>query len=454
METANLSFFEKIRFREKLAFGLANWGNIPVLIVTGSFLLIFYTDVVGLSPAVCATLFLIARIFDGITDPAVGYLIDHLPAGKRGRFRPVLAVGALLTSINFLLIFLGPYMASGFKLGIAYITYLLLGVLFDLMNISLNSLLPVMTANTKERTSLSTIKGGFYIIGVMGLNIAAPYIVDDTSEPGGYIALIVAVSIIIALFSFIGAAGVKERIKPTVEKKYGTSDYFKIITQRPVLAQSICTLFMATASYMVQASNLYYYTYIIGDIIILSVAAIVRMLVLFPGMFVSGILAPRLGKKTVFVFSLLLNGLGPMLRILNVTNIQLLMASTALGGLGYGLMMPLIYGMQADNTDYVEISLGYRTEAAIASLASFITKFAMGVGGAIPGYLLAWAGYNAALNLQSTTTNNTIIFCVCIAPVILMGLGAIIMGMFYPLTKQKLEQQEQEMRRRHIALQL
>lgn len=450
MDMANISLGDKIKFREKMAFGLANLGNIPIMIITGSFLLIFYTDVVGLNPAACATLFLIARIFDGITDPIIGFFIDHLPTKKRGRFRPVLAVGALLTSINFLLVFLGPYFAGSFKLGIAYITYLLLGVLFDLMDISLNSLLPVMTADTKERTSLSTVKGAFFMIGALGLNVAAPIIVGNTSEPSGYIVLIVAVTIIIALFSLIGASGVKERIKPVEEQKYGPRDFLKIISQRPVAAQFICGLLTTTGAYVVQTVNLYFYTYILGDLTLAGLMAFVMMLGLFPGIFISGILVPRFGKKTVFVCASLL-GLAPMLRILSVTNIPLLVVSSIVVGLGTGLTMPLVYGMQADNTDYVELSIGYRTEAAVASFSSFVTKFAMGIGGAIPGYLLAWTGYNAALDVQSVAANNAIIFCVCIAPSIFTVIGVAVMGIFYPLTKQKLEQQEQEIRKRHSA---
>jgi len=451
MKTESSSLNGKISFREKLAFGIANFGNIPIMIITGSFLLIFYTDVVGLNPASCATLFLVARVFDGVNDPFIGFFIDHLPYTKRGRFRPVLAIGALLTSINFLLVFLGPYLAGGFKLGIAYITYMLLGVLFPLMDISLNSLLPVMTADIKERTSLSTIKGAFYMIGAVGLNIAAPIIVGNTSIADGYVVLIIFISIVVALFSFIDAAGVKERIKPVEGQKYKVRDLLRIISQRPVAAQFLCILITTTGGYIVQTANLYFYTYILGNITLFSIISFVMMLALFPGIFISGILVPRLGKKNVFLCALLVSGIAPLLRLICITNFPLLIVSSLLAGFGQGLMMPLLYGMQADNTDYVELAIGYRTEAAVASLSSFITKFAMGVGGAIPGYLLAWYGYNASLDVQSTAVNNAIIFCVCVAPTVFIVIGLIIMAVFYPLTKQKLEQQEEEIRKRHTV---
>ena len=69
-----MSSNEKIGLKEKISFAFANMGNIPVTALVNSFLLIFYTNVVGLDPAACATLFLIARILDGVNDPIVGSL--------------------------------------------------------------------------------------------------------------------------------------------------------------------------------------------------------------------------------------------------------------------------------------------------------------------------------------------------------------------------------------------
>jgi len=438
------SLEQKMRFREKAAFSMANFGNIPVMAITGAFLLIFYTDVVGLDAAACATLFLVARLFDGITDPLLGYFIDHLPITKRGRFRTPLAVGSVLTALNLVLLFVGPYFATSFKLGIAYISYLLIGVVFDVMDISLNSLLPVMSGNMKDRSSLSAVKGMSYIIGILVINIVAPIVVGNTSEARGYITLVVGASIIVVLFSLIGSAGVKERIQPVNDEKYKLKDLLKIIAQRPVATQFACSLLTTTGAYVVQTVNMFFFAYIIGDIRLLGLASMGSMITLFPGMLLSGFLTPRFGKKKVFIFGLLLVGVAPLLRLLNVTNVPLLLGTTLLSGFGSGINQPLSYGMQADNTDYVELSLGHRTEAAVASLSSYITKFAMGIGGAIPGYLLAWGGYDSTLEVQSSTAKTAIIISVCVAPAVFNILGATVMTIFYPLTKEKLEEQIKE----------
>ena len=88
-----------------------------------------------------------------INDPLVGFIIDHLPTRKMGHFRPTLILGTILCSVNFLLLWFGPMLSTSGKLAIAYVSYILLGVLFPVMDISLNSLLPVMTEDMNYRNT-------------------------------------------------------------------------------------------------------------------------------------------------------------------------------------------------------------------------------------------------------------------------------------------------------------
>jgi Na+/melibiose symporter-like transporter len=145
--------------KEKLAFLSVNLGNIPIMTMLSYFLLLFYTDVAGLNPVGIGTLFLIARVMDGVSDPIMGYVIDHLPCTKMDRFRGYLLIGVIFTTLNFLLLWLGPSLATTGKLAIAYISYLLIGWTFDLMDIPLNSMIPVMSDREKDRNTPSILKG-------------------------------------------------------------------------------------------------------------------------------------------------------------------------------------------------------------------------------------------------------------------------------------------------------
>ena len=426
---------DKIKMREKLSFAMANFGNIPVMTLINGYLLIFYTNICGLSPAACATLFLIARFLDAINDPLVGFMIDHLPTRKMGHFRPTLILGTILCSANFLLLWFGPMLSTSGKLAIAYVSYILLGVLFPVMDISLNSLLPVMTEDMKERNSLSSIKGLAYVIGALVIGVAAPLILGDTSNKQGYINLVLIMTAVIFFFSIIGTMGVKERVKPQMENSYSVKELFKILSQKPVYITFLAVLLYSIGSNIVNAANTYFYTYIFEDLTLASIITLITCVTVFPATMVIGNLIGRFGKKKMYAIGLALAGLAPIIRLLDVRSIPLLIVSVLIAGIGAG------FGIQADNTDYIEMSMGIRAEGAVASLSSFVSKCAMGIGGAIPGYLLQLAGFDSKAAVQNDDVINVIVLCVLILPAIVNVVAIVIFSKGYPITKEKLNEQ-------------
>ena len=432
---------DKIKMREKLSFAMANFGNIPIMTLINGYLLIFYTNICGLSPAACATLFLIARFLDAINDPLVGFIIDHLPTRKMGHFRPTLILGTILCSVNFLLLWFGPMLSTSGKLAIAYVSYILLGVLFPVMDISLNSLLPVMTEDMKERNSLSTIKGLAYVIGALVIGVAAPLILGDTSNKQGYINLVLIMTAVIFFFSIIGTMGVKERVKPQMENSYSVKELFKILSQKPVYITFLAVLLYSIGSNIVNAANTYFYTYIFEDLTLASIITLITCVAVFPATMVIGNLIGRVGKKKMYAIGLALAGLAPIIRLLDVRSIPLLIVSVLIAGIGAGFAAPLNYGIQADNTDYIEVSMGIRAEGAVASLSSFVSKCAMGIGGAIPGYLLQLAGFDSKAAVQNDDVINVIVLCVLILPAIVNVVAIVIFSKGYPITKEKLNEQ-------------
>lgn len=420
---------------------MANFGNIPVMTLINGYLLIFYTNICGLSPAACATLFLIARFLDAINDPLVGFMIDHLPTRKMGHFRPTLILGTILCSANFLLLWFGPMLSTSGKLAIAYVSYILLGVLFPVMDISLNSLLPVMTEDMKERNSLSSIKGLAYVIGALVIGVAAPLILGDTSNKQGYINLVLIMTAVIFFFSIIGTMGVKERVKPQMENSYSVKELFKILSQKPVYITFLAVLLYSIGSNIVNAANTYFYTYIFEDLTLASIITLITCVTVFPATMVIGNLIGRFGKKKMYAIGLALAGLTPIIRLLDVRSIPLLIVSVLIAGIGAGFAAPLNYGIQADNTDYIEVSMGIRAEGAVASLSSFVSKCAMGIGGAIPGYLLQLAGFDSKAAVQNDDVINVIVLCVLILPAIVNVVAIVIFSKGYPITKEKLNEQ-------------
>lgn len=443
----------KIRFGEKAAFALANLGNIPIMTLISSFLLIFYTDVVGLDPAAVATLFLVVRLLDGINDPIMGFLIDHFPRTKLGRFRTYLLIGGIICSINFVLLWFGPLWVPVGKLVVAYITYVLIGITFDLMDIPLNSLIPVMTDVEKERNSLSAIKGLFYMIGVMVISTAAPQVLSNAKTPaGGYYILVFAGVAMVIIFTTIGALGVKERIQPREDnERYKIKDVLSIIRERPVITAFLASLMYGIGGALVQSGNMFFYIYVLDNRLdLFSITSMVSIVAMLPVMAISGLVVKKLGKKKTYTFGLLLAGLAPFLRLINVTNIPLLIISSVLGGFGSGLSMPLVYGIQADNVDYVDYTRNQRVEGSIASLSSFVSKAGSGIGGAISGYILAATGY-VANAVQTDSAITGIIVSVIVLPAVIFLIGALIFGLGYNINREKLTEITTTLRQRREA---
>jgi GPH family glycoside/pentoside/hexuronide:cation symporter/glucuronide carrier protein len=444
---------DRIGIGEKISFGIVNIGNIPIQTLLNGFLMIFYTDVVGLNPAAIATLFLLARVIDGINDPIMGFVIDHLPRTKMGRFRSYLLFGAVICCANFLLVWFGPLWAPAGKLAIAYISYLILGITFDLMDIPLNSMIPVMTDNDRERNSLSAIKGAAYMAGMMLLNMSFPLILANASSPrSGYYTLILTGTAIVLVFTVIGVRGIRERIEPVnAEEKYKLKDIIPILTSRPVLVMLSVSLISFAGGMIGNGCAMYFYTYVLDKRLdVFGLTALLSFAGMLPFMILTPLFANRYGKKPVYLIGLIIASLIPLLRLINVTNIPLLLVVTVLLGIGSGLSQTLGYGLQADNVDYVEYTRKQRAEGAIASLNSFIVKAAMGIGGAIPGYILAATGY-VPNQAQSDVTKAGIIAAVIIAPAAFNLISLFIFGFGYNINKTRLAEITQALRDQRSA---
>ena len=169
---------KRVGIGEKISLFMTYAGNIPLMTLLSAYFLIYYTTVVGLDPKALATLFLISKVVDGISDPVMGYVLDRFPVTKLGKFRPMLILGTIICVINYILLWFGAVWSPVGKYVIVYVTYLLLGWTFDVMDISKNSLIPVMSTSSKERNKL-TLAGA---LGNIPCNTTAAVRLPDGSS--------------------------------------------------------------------------------------------------------------------------------------------------------------------------------------------------------------------------------------------------------------------------------
>ena len=190
---------QKVSIVEKMGLFMVCAGNIPLMSLLSGFFMIFYTNVVGLDPAALATLFLISKVVDGISDPVMGYLLDKFPVTKMGKFRPMIILGTIVCVINYILLWFGAVWSPVGKYVIVYATYLLLGWTFDVMDISKNSLIPVMSADDKERNSLSFFNVLGTMVGAAVLGVLGPVIVAEGTLQSYYVLIFGSMAMVLFL---------------------------------------------------------------------------------------------------------------------------------------------------------------------------------------------------------------------------------------------------------------
>ena len=436
----------KVKLSEKIGLLMVCAGNIPLMTLLSVYFMIYYTTVVGLDPKALATLFLISKVMDGLSDPVMGFILDRFPVTKMGKFRPMLILGTIICVINYILLWFGAVWSPVGKYVIVYVTYLMLGWTFDIMDISKNSLLPVMTIDDKERHSLSLFNSLGSMIGGAAIGILGPVIVADGKLESYYVLIFGSMALTLVL-SIGGAFSVKERVgfEENKEAKYSLKEMLQFLRYKPVWAAFVATLILGTGSSVAGGAGAYFFTYILGDIKLMSGVSIIGLIASPVGIVMGPYLANRFGKKKVYLTAVILSTALNLLRLLDVTSMILIYISALIGGVAGGWMVPVNTSIQADNTTYVQYKTGKRAEAAIASLTSFVSKVAQGLGGAIPGYVIAASGFVAGATIQPESINAGIIFCVLILPLIFGVLGAIIFGTQYTLDQNMVVEMDTKM---------
>ncbi|MFG2625427.1 MFS transporter [Streptomyces sp. NPDC048473] len=421
---------------EKLSFFAGNLGNILLSTTISSFLLLYLTDVLGLAAAAVGTLLLVVRIVDSLVDPFVGYAVDHLPATRRGRFRTYLLIGGVLGGISFAALFLGPALLPA-PLAVAWVVYLLWGLAFPMMDIPLNSLLPVMTSDQAQRGTLATVKGFTYLFGGMIVVAATlPIVGAFGSERTGWLVYATLLAAISVALTATAALGVRERVRPTRSDRYGLRDLLRIFTggrSVPVLLTAKVATSAASAATL--ATMPFYFLYNVGDKGLVTVAALVMMVPMAGGSVVAPVLARRLGGKSVYLGALAVAALGNgSLLLVPYDAVPAILATLAVAGIGMGAAVTLNYALLAELTDYVEWRHGHRAEGALASLASFAAKAGGGLGGAATAYCLGLFGYVAHTD-QSERAMDGIRYAQAGVPLALTALGGLVF-LAYPITRR------------------
>jgi glycoside/pentoside/hexuronide:cation symporter, GPH family len=467
---------EQVRWKERVAYGAGDLASCLYWNTFSLFLLIFYTDTFGISPAAAGTMLLVTRTVDAVFDPLMGMIGDRTRS-RWGRFRPWLLWMCAPFAISGVLAFTTPNFSPGGKLIYAYITYGLVMLCYSGINIPYGAMLGVITPDSAERTKLSTCRflGAFagnlivqgtllYLVAGFGSgnwgfgNVAAIEHLKVGKKLSASEAAItqhgfpwaVGVYAVLAAALFLFAfAMTRERV--AAQKKHRSSvreDLRDVLRNRPWLVLSGANVLFLVWVSMRGAATAYYFKYYVGNSQLMASWLVFGTLATLLGVAATEPLARWLGgRKSAYIWLQLINAATcAMLFFATPSNYVLIYATQIVGSFVGGPLNPLIWAMYADTADYAEWRFGRPSTGLLLSAGTFAQKTGWTVGGAVAGWLLAYYGF-AADQMQSTATLNGIRAMMSLLPAVASIVTAIV-ALFYNLDRRTQQRIEAELKER------
>jgi GPH family glycoside/pentoside/hexuronide:cation symporter len=394
------------------AFALAVVG-IPVYVYIPK----FYTDVVGINIAVLGTLLFSVRIFDAVTDPAIGYISDRTQT-RFGRRRPYIAIGSLFVVLSMYLLFNPPQASAYFETWWFGICIYALFLFWTAVVVPFESLGPEITFDYHERTSLFGMRDGFLIAGTL-MAASSPAVVqwafDLTSDTDGERAKFFWIAVLYAPV-LIGSCWwcvltIKERPSGKVLNPAGVWMGFRYVARnRPFIILLISYTIASIGSNLPATLILYYVEYVLQS----QLADAFLLLYFITGIiFLPGwiLLSRRIGKKAAWLISMAINT-GAFIGVffLGPGDTHIYGILVFISGIGFGATLALPSAIQADVIDYDELLSGQRREGHYIGLWSIAKKFAAAIGVGAGLSILGLAGYtpNVAQTEQVQLTLRTL----------------------------------------------
>lgn len=421
------------------AYGMGDFASNLTNTFMGSYLSIFYTDVVGLTPAVVSAIMLIARIWDAINDPMFGAIAERTNT-KKGRFRPYifyftpfLALAAVLT-----------FTTLGGKSGAIYaaVTYIAYGMLYTVVNLSYGSLSTVMTTNPEDISQLTSWRMMGTNLSSVVLSALSPVIMgaisgSDTFTGQSYtITMIIYAVLSIPMFYFV-YANCKEVVKPVNEgQKVSLSLSLKtVVTNKPLMLGFCMMIFAMFAFFGRMGVVIYYIIYVMQKPQYISVFMSLPSIMTVIGILLTKNYIVRWGKKKMAAIGYI--GAGITLIVMyfvDPSNFALMVVLHALYGF-FCFSFPIPMSMIPEAINYQEDRTGIRTDGLAYAATSLSTKVGNAFGPAMALLVMGAFGYVAnaqqtAEAMQGINLATNLVFGICY-------LLALIPLAFYPLNAEK-----------------
>lgn len=421
-------------WRQRVGYGIADLSCNLVWQLISLYLMFFYTDVMELPAYYVGIMFLVTRLVDGVADVLMGLVIDNTTT-RWGRCRPYLLIGAVPFGLLCVLAFYVPDFGTTGKLIYAFLTYLCLSFLYTIVNIPFCAMLPFITNDSRERTTLSTVR---ILLGSLGSTIVAvatlPLVntLGKGNQTQGFFYTAIVFGVIATFFLLISFRNVEEKISITQKRMTLKRAWTGLKSNQPWFVFALNIFLMWGAFFFQTGALVYFFHYYVGNVELTAIIAGISTFVPLLGTLTVPALASRMKKRHVYLVASSINLIGMAVMIVSGVQTLGLMIGTVILSLGAGQRTAIYFSMQADPVDYGVWKTGINTAGILTSINGFLGKVAMAGAGAITGILLSSGGY-VANQTQNETALLAIKSCYLYIPAALIIASMIWIGRFYRL---------------------
>ena len=446
--------------KDKIGYLMGDIGNDFTFVLSSTFLLKFYTDVMGVSAAVVGTIIMIARFVDAFTDVTMGRICDRSPSTRHGKFKPWIRRMSVPVAVSSCLIYQSSLAdrSMGFKIGYLFVTYILWGSFFyTSINIPYGSMASAISAEPGDRQSLSTYRsiGATFASVIVGALI--PLIAYKEQNgimvlDGDIFTTIAGVFSICAVISYlICYTLVTERVHITsnAEKKQENNVIMMLrnaLTNKALISIIAASIVMLLAQMTLQSMANYVFPIYYGN----TTAQSVSMVVMLAGsLLVAAVAKPlslRFGKAEIgVVASFIAAAVCLLLYVVRPQNVWAYVIVQGACWMSLGVFNMISWALITDVIDYSEIKNGIREDGSVYALYSFARKLGQAGAAGLVGTLLTSIGYSESAAVESGVKEGLFNISTLVPAVGFAALG-VILWFWYPLHRKQVEENVEKLK--------
>lgn len=418
---------------ERLAYGGYFMGQNLIYFLVYQFLMLFYTDVVGITAGAVGTMFLIARIFDAVNDPIMGIIVDKTNL-EGGKFIPWIKLVIFLMPLTTVILFIKVGGGGINSLIYAYITYLIWGIIYTISDVPIFALATVMTHNSNERVTLISIGRIGAGLGSVIISLFFMALLSKIAWTGTVLLLATLALLSMLPLRYLG----RERYVYQQKEVLSLKKIFSFVLNNKYLLIFYGAIIMASLTNTSTVSINYFAIYNLGNESYISTLTIANMIPMLLVPFVLPPLIKRYGKKKIFIMAFIVAILSSLVfYLIGYSNIVWVHLFTIIKGIAQ--VPTFMIGLfTVDCIEYGTYTTNERAEGISFSLQTFTAKLSAAVAGAISGFVLERVGYEAGV-IQTPQTLNGIWNMYVLYPIFGAVIAIIIMWRYYDLTEKQVD---------------